>query len=383
MKKPVYLDYHATTPVDPRVVEAMAPYWTEKFGNAASRNHAYGWEAKKAVERAREQVAALINANPREIVFTSGATESNNLAIKGVAEHAGAGEIVTVVTEHKAVLDPVARLEERGFAAILFPVDSQGFLDLGHLAEAISDKTIILSVMYANNEIGVIQDIPRIGEIVRESGAVFHVDAAQAVGKIPVDVERDGIDLLSISGHKLYAPKGVGALYVRRRGRRVELTQQMDGGGHERGMRSGTLNVPAIVGLGEACALCSAEMGQEAKRLGKLRDRLQGRLLAELDGLRINGGPDRRLPNNLNIAFEGVDGESLLMGLRDVAVSSGSACTSELPEPSHVLRALGLPDKLAGSSLRFGLGRFTTEEEIDYAAERVVEQVKRLRTLAG
>lgn len=382
MRKPVYLDCHATTPVDPRVVEAMAPYWTELFGNAASRNHAYGWEAKKAVQRAREQVANLIGANPREIVFTSGATESNNLALKGVAEAKGGGRIVVVETEHKAVLDPAARLETQGFETVRLPVDPEGLLDLDAVRPALSDKTIVLSVMYGNNEIGVIQNIPALAEIAHKAGAVFHTDAAQAVGKVPVDVDRDGVDLLSISGHKLYAPKGVGVLFVRKRGRRAELVPQMDGGGHERGLRSGTLNVPAIVGLGEACAICAAEMDDEATRTARLRDRLQGRLLGEIDGVRVNGSTDRRLPNSLNMAFEGVDGESLLMALDDVAVSSGSACTSELPEPSHVLKAVGLPDKLAAASLRFGLGRFTTEEEVDYAAGRVVEQVRRLRTLS-
>lgn len=383
MRKPVYLDYHATTPVDPRVAEAMAPYWTEQFGNAASRNHAYGWEAKKAVQKARDQVASLIGANPREIVFTSGATESNNLALKGAAESAGGGRIVVVATEHKAVLDPAARLESRGFEVIRLPVATDGRLDLDHLREAVADGALLVSVMYANNEIGVVQDVHAIGEIAREAGALFHSDAAQAVGKISVDVDRDGIDLLSISGHKLYAPKGVGALFVRRRGRRAEITAQMDGGGHERGLRSGTLNVPAIVGLGEACAICAQEMQAEANRLAALRDRLRDKLFGALDGLCVNGSMEHRLPHNLNVGFDGVDGESLLMALDDLAVSSGSACTSELPEPSHVLKALGLADKLAAASLRFGLGRFTTTEEIDYAARRLVEAVRRLRALAG
>ncbi len=382
MKTPVYLDCHATTPADPRVVEAMAPYWTEIFGNAASRNHSFGWDAKKAVERAREQVAALIGANPREIVFTSGATESNNLAIKGLAAAKGAGRMVTVATEHKAVLDPAQRLERLGFAVTRLGVDPEGFLDLDELRASLTEKTILISAMYANNEIGVIQAIPEIGEIATEYGVALHVDAAQAVGKIPVDVERDRIDLLSISGHKLYGPKGVGALFVRRRGRRVEIEARMDGGGHERGLRSGTLNVPGIVGLGAACAICAKEMDAEAERTEALRDRLKDGLFSRLDGLTVHGGMSRRLPNNLNVGFAGVDGESLLMALNDLAVSSGSACTSELPEPSHVLRALGVEDKLAGASLRFGLGRFTTAEEIDFAVERVTDEVTRLRRFA-
>jgi len=385
MNKPVYLDYHSTTPVDPRVVEAMTPYFTEQFGNAASKNHAFGWQAKKAVERAREQVARLIGANPREIVFTSGATESNNLALKGVAGKHEAGRILTCVTEHKAVLDPVERLEADGFEVVRLPVEADGRLDLDRLAEAVDERTILVSLMAANNEIGVLHPLGEIRERLPES-VVLHVDAAQAAGRIRVDVQADGIDLLSISGHKLYAPKGVGALFVRRRGRRVELDAQMDGGGHERGLRSGTLNVPGIVALGAACEIAQAEMDAEARRLSGLRDRLYARIVDGLeDGLEdvlLNGAREPRLPNNLNLAFAGVDGESLLMGLDDLAVSSGSACTSELPQPSHVLRALGLPDRLAAASLRFGLGRWTTQEEIDYAADRVVKEVRRLRALA-
>ena len=382
MRKPVYLDYHATTPVDPRVVEAMTPYFTEVFGNAASRNHAYGWEAKKAVERAREQVASLIGANPREIVFTSGATESNNLAIKGVAEKQGKGRIVTCVTEHKAVLDPIERLESDGFDVTRLGVDHEGKLDLSQLAEVVDENTILVSLMAANNEIGLLHPISEISAIVRAMGAVLHVDGAQATGRIPVDVDGDGIDLLSISGHKLYGPKGIGALFVRRRGGRVDLSPQMDGGGHERGLRSGTLNVPGIVALGAACSIARSEMVEEARRLANLRDRLHQAMAAALYGVFLNGPREPRLPNNLNLAFEGVDGESLLMGLDDLAVSSGSACTSESPRPSHVLQAMGLPDRLAAASLRFGLGRWTTEEEVDYAAERVAAEVTRLRALA-
>jgi len=382
MKKPVYLDYHATTPVDPRVVQAMTPYFTEIFGNAASRNHAYGWEAKKAVERAREQVASLIGANPREIVFTSGATESNNLAIKGVAEKRGKGRIVTCVTEHKAVLDPIERLESEGFEVVRLQVDQAGEIDLAQLAQAVDADTILVSLMAANNETGLLHPIREIGSIVREHGAALHTDAAQAAGRIPLNVDDDGIDLLSISGHKLYAPKGVGALFVRRRGARVDLCPQMDGGGHERGLRSGTLNVPGIVALGAACQIAEAEMDVEARRLSELRDRLHSGIHERLDGVRLNGPRESRLPNNLNLAFEDVDGESLLMELDDLAVSSGSACTSESPRPSHVLQAMGLPDRLAAASLRFGLGRWTSEEEVDYAANRVAAAVTRLRALA-
>lgn len=382
MKKPVYLDYHATTPVDPRVVEAMTPYFTEIFGNAASRNHAYGWEAKKAVEHAREQVASLVGANPREIVFTSGATESNNLAIKGVAGKRGKGRIVTCVTEHKAVLDPIERLESEGFEVVRLQVDQAGEIDLAQLAQAVDADTILVSLMAANNETGLLHPIREIGSIVREHGAALHTDAAQAAGRIPLNVDDDGIDLLSISGHKLYAPKGVGALFVRRRGARVDLSPQMDGGGHERGLRSGTLNVPGIVALGAACQIAEAEMDVEVRRLSQLRDRLFSGIDERLEGVRLNGPRESRLPNNLNLAFEGVDGESLLMELDDLAVSSGSACTSESPRPSHVLQAMGLPDRLAAASLRFGLGRWTSEDEVDYAADRVAAAVTRLRALA-
>ncbi len=384
VKLPVYFDNHATTPVDPRVLEAMLPYFTEKFGNAASRNHEFGWRAEEAVENARAQVARLINAHPKEIVFTSGATESDNLAIKGVAEtHRPKGNhIITQVTEHKAVLDSCKRLESSGYEITYLAVDRDGLIDPDGLAKAITPKTILISIMYANNEIGVIQPIEQIGKIAKKRNVLFHIDAVQAIGKIPVDVQKDAIDLLSISAHKLYGPKGVGALYVRRKNPRVQLSPMIDGGGHERGMRSGTLNVPGIVGLGKACELCQKEMAAEAVRLGQMRDKLKNALESGLDNTAINGSLTHRLPNNLNISFAYVEGESLLMGINDVAVSSGSACTSAAIEPSYVLRALGVSDDLAHSSIRFGLGRFNTEEEVDYVAARVIETVKRLRELS-
>jgi len=371
--------------VDARVLEAMLPYFSEVFGNAASRNHSFGWRAREAVSRGRDQTAELIGASPREIVFTSGATESNNLAIRGSVEASGraTGRVITCATEHKAVLDPCLRLRRLGFDVVVLPVDSDGLLDPQQVADALTDDTLLVSVMYANNEIGVLQAIAEIGAVVRETRALFHVDAAQAVGKIPVDVEHDAIDLLSLSAHKLYGPKGVGALYVSRRGRRAEITAQMDGGGHERGLRSGTLNVPGIVGLGAACNIARDEMEVEGRRLAGLRDRLKDRLFAALDGLQVNGSLDRRLPNNLSVSLAGVDGESLLMGLDDVAVSSGSACTSESPEPSHVLRAMGVQEKLAHASLRFGLGRQNTQEEVDYAVDKVAAVVSRLRRLSA
>ncbi|MGC2422274.1 MAG: IscS subfamily cysteine desulfurase [Candidatus Acidiferrales bacterium] len=384
VKLPIYMDNHATTPVDPRVLDVMLPYFTEKFGNAASRNHEFGWKAEEAVENARGQIARLINASPREIVFTSGATESDNLAIKGVAEkYRDKGRhIVTQATEHRAVLDVCRHLENSGWEATYLPVDSGGRIDPGELRRAITPKTVLATIMYANNEIGVVQPIEEIGRITREMGVLLHVDAAQAVGKIPVDVEKDGIDLLSISAHKIYGPKGVGALYVRRKNPRVELAAMMDGGGHERGMRSGTLNVPGIVGFGKACEICQKEMPAESERLRRLRDRLKEAITGGLEGTSINGSMVHRLPHNINISFAQVDGESLLMGITDVAVSSGSACTSASLEPSYVLKALGVPDELAHSSIRFGLGRFNTEEEVDYAAARVIETVKRLRELS-
>lgn len=381
MGKPVYLDHHATTPVDPRVLQAMLPYFSEKFGNPASRNHAFGWEAEQAVEHARSRIAALIGASPREMIFTSGATESVNLALKGVGEaYQGRGDhIVTVVTEHRAVLDTCRRLEARGLRVTYLPVDREGLVNPDEVRRAITERTILVSVMFANNEIGVIQPIREISRVVRERGVLFHSDATQAVGKIPVHVEEDGIDLLSFSAHKLYGPKGVGALYVRSRNPRVELVPQIDGGGHERGLRSGTLNVPAIVGFGEACAICQREMEEEGRRLAALRDRLMNRLLAELDEVVIHGSLKHRLPNNLNLSFLGVEASTLMMNVKEIAVSSGSACSSATPEPSHVLRALGLPADLARGAIRIGLGRFNTEEEIEYAAGRLIEAVRKLR----
>jgi cysteine desulfurase len=384
MKTPIYLDYHATTPMDPRVLDAMLPYFTQHFGNAASRNHSFGWEAEQAVEAARKQIAQLINANAKEIIFTSGATESNNLAIKGVAEmYAEKGNhIITVATEHKAVLDTCKRLEKDGFRVTYLTLKADGLVDLDQLKDAITEKTILVSVMYANNEIGVIQPIAEIGKICKEKGILFHSDGVQAVGKVPVDVIKDNIDLLSITAHKMYGPKGVGALYVRRKSPRVQITAQMDGGGHERGMRSGTMNVPGIVGFGKAAELCRLEMAEESKRLAHLRDKLKIKLEKELDEVYINGSMEHRLPHNLNMSFCYVEGESLLMGINDIAVSSGSACTSATLEPSYVLKALGLGDDLAHSSIRFGLGRFTTEEEVDYTAEKLIDVVKKLRELS-
>src|SRR3984885_5956135 len=384
MKLPIYMDNHATTPMDPRVFKAMTPYFTEIFGNAASRNHSFGWEAEEAVEKARKQIADLIAATAKEIVFTSGATESNNLALKGVADmYAEKGNhIITAATEHKAILDTCKRLEHGGIRVTYLPVQQNGLVDLEQLKEAITDKTILISIMYAQNEIGVVQPIAEIGKIAKERGVLVHTDGTQAAGKIPVNVIKDNIDLMSLSGHKMYGPKGVGALYVRRRNPRVQLTAQMDGGGHERGMRSGTLNVPGIVGLGEACALCKAEMTEESKRMRALRDRLKENLFAKLDEVYINGSMIHRLPNNLNVSFAFVEGESLLMGINDIAASSGSACTSATLEPSYVLKALGLGEDLAHTSIRFGIGRFNTAEEVDYVADRVVETVQRLRELS-
>ncbi len=384
MKLPIYMDNHATTRVDPRVFEAMRPYFGDTFGNAASRNHSFGWEAEEAVEKARKQIASIIGATNKEIVFTSGATESNNLAIKGVAEmYAEKGNhIITAATEHKAVLDTCKRLEKDGVRVTYLPVQQNGLIDMDQLREAITDKTILITIMYANNEIGVLQPIAEIGKLAKQRGVLFHTDATQAVGKVPVNVIADNVDLMSISAHKMYGPKGVGALYVRRRSPRVQLTAQIDGGGHERGMRSGTLNVPGIVGLGEACALSQAGLAEESKRMEYLRDKLKDRLLASLDECYINGTMEHRLPNNLNISFAYVEGESLLMGINDIAVSSGSACTSATLEPSYVLKALGAGDDLAHSSIRFGLGRFNTEEEVDYVAEKVIDVVKKLRELS-
>ncbi len=384
VKLPIYFDNHATTQVDPRVVDAMLPYFNEKFGNAASRNHAFGWSAEEGVEEARAQVARLINATPKEIVITSGATESDNLAIKGVAAmyREKGNHIITQVTEHKAVLDTCKRLEKEGYEVTYLPVEKDGRINLDDLRRAITPKTILISIMYANNEIGVIQPVAEIGKIAKEKGIFFHVDGVQAIGKVPVDVQKDGIDLLSISAHKLYGPKGVGALYVRRKNPRVQLTALIDGGGHERGMRSGTLNVPGIVGLGKACDLCREEMAEEAARLAGLRDRLKNGIMGKLDETFINGSMEHRLPHNINISFAYVEGESLLMGINDIAVSSGSACTSATLEPSYVLKALGVGEDLAHTSIRFGLGRFNTIEEVDYVTDRVVETVERLRELS-
>jgi cysteine desulfurase len=384
VKLPIYMDNHATTPVDPRVLEEMLPYFTDRFGNAASRNHSFGWAGEEGVETARERIAKLIGATPKEIVFTSGATESDNLAIKGVAEmyREKGNHVITAVTEHKAVLDTCKRLEKYGFRVTYLPVQKDGLVDLDDLKRAIDDKTILVTIMAANNEIGVLQPIAEIGRLCHEKGVIFHTDATQAVGKVPIDVNKQNLDLVSISAHKMYGPKGVGALYVRRKSPRVQLSPIIDGGGHERGMRSGTLNVPGIVGLGKACAICHEEMPQESVRLAGLRDRLKNKIMSGLDEVYINGSMEHRLPQNLNISFAYVEGESLLMGINDVAVSSGSACTSATLEPSYVLKALGTGDDLAHSSIRFGIGRFNTEAEVDYVAERVTETVQRLRELS-
>src|SRR5277367_6012892 len=381
---PIYMDNHATSQLDPRVLEAMLPYFTAKFGNAASRNHSFGWEAEEGVETAREQIARLIGATSKEIIFTSGATESNNLAIKGIAEmyKERGNHIITAVTEHKAVLDTCKRLEKYGYRVTYLPVAKSGLIDLDDLKRAMDDKTILVSIMAANNEIGVLQPIAEIGKMCRERGILFHTDAVQAIGKVPVDVNKMSIDIASITGHKLYGPKGAGALYVRRKNPRVQLVPLIDGGGHERGMRSGTLNVPGIVGLGKACAIAQEEMAQEAVKLAGLRDRLRDSIMSRLDETYINGSTEHRLPGNLNISFAYVEGESLLMGINDIAVSSGSACTSATLEPSYVLKALGTGDDLAHSSIRFGLGRFNTLEEVDYVTDRVSKEVKRLREMS-
>jgi cysteine desulfurase len=384
VKLPIYMDNHATTPVDPRVLEAMMPYFTDKFGNAASRNHSFGWAGEEAVENARQQVASLVNATAKEIIFTSGATESDNLMIKGVAEmyREKGNHIITQAIEHKAVLDTCKNLEKHGFEVTYLPVQRDGRVDPEDVRKAIKPTTILICVMYANNEIGIINPIAEIGKIAKERGIIFAVDGVQAVGKIPVDVQKDNIDLLAISAHKIYGPKGVGALYVRRRNPRVQLSAIIDGGGHERGMRSGTLNVPGIVGLGKACELCQREMATEGERLRGLRDRLRSGLESKLDEVFINGSMEHRLPNNLNMSFAYVEGESLLMGINDVAVSSGSACTSATLEPSYVLKALGVGEDLAHTSIRFGLGRFTTQEEVDYVTDKMVQVVTKLRELS-
>lgn len=385
MKTPIYMDNHATTPVDPRVLEAMLPYFVEKFGNASSRNHSFGWEAEAAVDEAREQIAWLIHASsPKEIIFTSGATESDNLAIKGVAEFykEKGNHIITCVTEHKAVLDSCKALERQGIKVTYLPVDQYGLVEAEQLCEAVTDKTILISIMAANSEIGTLQPIKEIGRVAKEKGIIFHCDATQGVGKVPMDVEEMGIDLLSMSAHKIYGPKGIGALYVRSKKPRVRLSPIIDGGGHEKGMRSGTLNVPGIVGLGKACQVALEELPKEAERLTQLREKLKEGIFSRLDEVYVNGHPTRRLPGNMNISFAYVEGESLLMGLKEIAVSSGSACTSATLEPSHVLRALGVKEDLAHTSIRFGIGRFNTEEEVDYTIHRVAQEVTRLRAIS-
>jgi cysteine desulfurase len=379
---PIYMDYSATTPVDPRVVEAMIPYLTEKFGNPASRSHSFGWVADEAVERAREQVAALVNADPKEIVWTSGATESNNLALKGAAHfYSDKGKhIITMQTEHKAVLDTVRELERQGFAATYLEPESNGLLSLEKLKAALRPDTIIVSVMLVNNEIGVIQDIAAIGEICREKGILFHVDAAQATGKVAIDLQKLKVDLMSFSAHKTYGPKGIGALYVRRKPR-VRLEAQMHGGGHERGFRSGTLATHQIVGMGEAFRIAREEMATENERIRMLRDRLW-KGISGMEEVFVNGDMQHRVPHNLNVSFNFVEGESLIMAVKDIAVSSGSACTSASLEPSYVLRALGRSDELAHSSIRFTVGRFTTVEEVDYAVKLLTEKIGKLRELS-
>jgi len=381
---PIYMDNHATTPLDPRVLEAMMPYLTGIFGNAASRNHSFGWEAERATDKAREQVAKILGASAKEIIFTSGATESNNLAIKGIAEmyRERGNHIITQVTEHKAVLDTCKKLEKQGYRVTYLPVQADGLIDLEDLKRAMDDQTILVSIMYANNEIGVVQPIREIGKLCHEKGVLFHTDAVQAVGKIPVNVIDDNIDVLSLSGHKIYGPKGVGALYVRRRNPRVQIAEQINGGGHERGMRSGTLNVPGIVGLGAAIEIAQNEMAAEATREIELRDYLRAKLEAALDYTQVNGNMDHHLPGNLNISFIYVEGESLLMGINDIAVSSGSACTSATLEPSYVLKSLGLGDDVAHSSIRFGIGRFNTKEEVDYVGDKIISVVQHLRELS-
>lgn len=384
LKLPIYLDHNATTPCDPRVVDAMLPYFTNVFGNAASRNHPFGWQAEEAVDYAREQVAKLVGADPKEIIFTSGATEADNLALKGVFEmyRTKGNHIITCSIEHKAVLDTCKHLEKEGAEVTYLKVDREGMIDLNELEAAIKPTTILIAIMYANNEIGTIMPIKEISTIAKKKGVLVFSDATQAVGKTPVDVIKDGIDLMAFSAHKMYGPKGVGALYVRRKNPRVKVTAQIDGGGHERGMRSGTLNVSSIVGFGKACELCMQEMEQDAKRLSVLRDKLENALL-KLEEAYVNGSKEHRLPHVTNISFKYVEGEGLMMGFnKDIAVSSGSACTSASLEPSYVLKALGLGDDLAHSSLRFGLGRYTTEEQIDYTIKQVTNTVNRLREMS-
>lgn len=383
MKFPIYLDNNSTTPMDPRVLDAMLPFFNDKFGNAASRNHSFGWSAEEAVDYAREQVARLVGCTSKEIIFTSGATEANNLAIKGVYEmyNSRGNHIITVSTEHKATLDACKKVEKMGGEVTYLSPNEDGRINMADLEAAITAKTILITIMYGNNEIGVLQDMRAISALAKKNGILFHTDATQAVGKIPVDVQADGIDLMSFTAHKMYGPKGVGALYVRRKNPRVKVTSQMDGGGHERGMRSGTLNVPGIVGFGKACEICQNEMAEEASRLSAMRNRLETELLT-IEEAYVNGNREFRLPHVANISFKFVEGEGLMMGTKDIAVSSGSACTSASLEPSYVLKSLGLDDELAHSSLRFGLGRFTTEDEIDYAINHVKEAVHKLREMS-
>ncbi len=386
LKLPIFMDSQSTTPVDPRVLEAMIPYFTEKFGHPASRNHPFGWEAEGGVDRAREQIAKLIGArDPKEVVFTSGGTEAINLALKGVAEmyREKGNHIVTTTIEQRATLDVCKRLERQGFEVTYVPVGRDGLVDVEAVRAALTDKTILISIMFANNEIGTIQAVAELGKLAKEKGIIFHTDATQAVGKIPVDVEATGIDLLSATAHMLYGPKGVGALYVRRKNPRVRLAPMLDGGGHERGMRSGTVPVPLVVGFGKAAEICREVMGEESKRLAALRDRLQEQIVSKVDEAYVNGHPTRRLPHNLNISFAYVEGESVLMGLnREAALASGSACTSATLEPSYVISALGVDSELAHSSIRFGLHRFSTEEEVDFVAQKTIEVIHRLREMS-
>ncbi len=384
MRTPVYMDYHSTTPIDARVVDVMLPFFTEKFGNAASRQHMFGWIAEEAVESSRARIAQQIGAEQKDIVFTSGATESNNLAIKGLAEarRQKGNHIITVQTEHKSVLDACRRLEKQGFEVTYLPVDSFGVVDVNRLRDSFRPKTVLVSVMFANNEIGTLQPIAEIGRVCRENGIIFHTDATQAVGKVPVNVSAMCIDAMSFSGHKIYGPKGVGALYARQSGPKVKIAMQMDGGGHERGMRSGTLNVPGIVGMAKAVELSVELMAEESKRLSGFRDRMLREFVSHFDGVSLNGHPTDRLPHNLNVSFAFVEDNALLMSMKDIAVSTGSACSTADPEPSHVLKALRLPEERLHSSVRFGLGRFTTEEEVEYVITRVVEGVRKLRELS-
>ncbi len=384
MKLPLYFDYQATTPLDPRVLATMMPYFTEEFGNAASRSHPFGWHAEEAVEKARAQIASLLGANPKEIVFTSGATESINLGVKGVADMYGekGRHVITSLTEHKAVLDTCKHLEKLGWEITYLEPEKTGRITLDSVAKALRPDTVLVAIMWANNEVGTVNPIREIGELCHAKGVLFLTDATQAVGKIPVDVEADHVDLLCFSGHKIYGPKGVGALYVRRKNPRVRLTAQMDGGGHERGMRSGTLNVPGIVGLGRACEIAQQEWRKDAEHTSRLRDDFERRVFAEIGHVKLNGDPDHRLPNNSNLSFAFVEGESLMMGIKDLAVSSGSACTSASLEPSHVLRAMGVGEDMAHSSIRFGFGRYTTKEQVDFAIEQLATAVRRLRELS-